>query len=277
MPKRNQIERLFVFAQKRFRALSGKLISVRSKSIDTRILINSIPKAGTNLAERAIELLPWTRPKGFRTLMDWHGSSSRIVDALCRIQPRQYRVSHIPFCEAYLKPIRHKNIRVIFIIRDPRDVVVSNAKYVTEIDYTHRTHRAMSKFDNENDRLLAVICGIEGLLAPVEQVWKRFLGWMSAPNTLLVRFEDLIGPKGGGDEARQIETVRAILRHLGIDPNSEIVSRVTDSVYSPDVSTFRQGRIGNWKDHFGEIHKAEFKQRTGSLLLDLGYEQSFDW
>ena len=35
--------------------------------------------------------------------------------------------------------------------------------------------------------------------------------------------------------------------------------------------------IGQWKEYFTEKHKKEFKKEAGKLLIDLGYEEDFDW
>ena len=39
----------------------------------------------------------------------------------------------------------------------------------------------------------------------------------------------------------------------------------------------RKGVAGDWKNHFEEKHKQLFKEKYGSLLVQLGYEQNNDW
>lgn len=43
------------------------------------------------------------------------------------------------------------------------------------------------------------------------------------------------------------------------------------------TSTFRKGTIGNWYDQFSDEHKQAFKNVTGDLLIDLGYEPNNNW
>lgn len=39
----------------------------------------------------------------------------------------------------------------------------------------------------------------------------------------------------------------------------------------------RKGVPGDWKNHFEEEHRTHFKERYGSLLVKLGYEQDTNW
>jgi hypothetical protein len=43
------------------------------------------------------------------------------------------------------------------------------------------------------------------------------------------------------------------------------------------TQTFRRGQIGGWRQHFKPEHIAAFKDVTGDLVVNLGYELSLDW
>ena len=43
------------------------------------------------------------------------------------------------------------------------------------------------------------------------------------------------------------------------------------------TSTFRKGQIGNWKNIFGRAEIDLFKELTGNLLIELGYEKTKNW
>ena len=90
-----------------------------------------------------------------------------------------------------------------------------------------------------------------------------------------MRFEDFI-------TARQ-ETLHGIVSYLqergleiSVTPAQalEILSAAINPQRSP---TFRRGKIGSWRDHFTAEHKRTFKEVAGDLLIQLGYEQDFDW
>ena len=42
-------------------------------------------------------------------------------------------------------------------------------------------------------------------------------------------------------------------------------------------SHYRNGKRGDWKNHFTEKHKTVFKEKYGDLLIKLGYETDYDW
>jgi hypothetical protein len=44
-----------------------------------------------------------------------------------------------------------------------------------------------------------------------------------------------------------------------------------------ETSHYRRGVPGDWKNHFGEEHKAYFKQKYKGLLIQLGYENDINW
>jgi hypothetical protein len=42
-------------------------------------------------------------------------------------------------------------------------------------------------------------------------------------------------------------------------------------------SHYRKGISGDWRNHFSDAHKKEFKERFGQMLIDLGYERNSEW
>ena len=45
----------------------------------------------------------------------------------------------------------------------------------------------------------------------------------------------------------------------------------------PNLSFFRKGIVGDWKNVFEPKHILKFKQEANEMLLRLGYEDSPDW
>ena len=58
--------------------------------------------------------------------------------------------------------------------------------------------------------------------------------------------------------------------------NYEQIQKISNELFGGTI-TFWNGKINNWKVHFSEDHKKEFKQIAGNLLIELGYENSTDW
>jgi sulfotransferase 6B1 len=57
----------------------------------------------------------------------------------------------------------------------------------------------------------------------------------------------------------------------------QAVQQVIEAVQPKKSPTFRKGRSGEWRNYFKEEHKQQFKQVTGDLLVQMGYEQDDNW
>ena len=92
-----------------------------------------------------------------------------------------------------------------------------------------------------------------------------------------VLFEDLVGEKGGGSKESQLEVIKAIVKHLDISlTEKEIQENVIDKLFG-GTGTFREGKIGAWKNYFTPEHKKLFKLYGGEMLIKLGYEKDLNW
>ena len=104
------------------------------------------------------------------------------------------------------------NCKVLFIYRDLRDVAVSHARWVTKEEriFLHDIYQRHSSFD---EQLMSSIKGVplgSPLGSNVSQPdigsdFARWRGWINDPNTLAVKFEDLVGERGGGSETKSGE------------------------------------------------------------------------
>ena len=281
----------FIFATQHLKEkLIDRLSKRQSKSL---ILCNSFPKSGTHLLYQILYSIPG--------LQKWNDIAS--VQALCGIMntPNHLRWkigsaphnsivrSHLMYCQEILSILQEFNCQVLFIYRDLRDVAVSHARWVTKEEriFLHDIYRQYSSFD---EQLMSSIKGVplgspygSNVSQPdIGSDFSRWQGWIDAPNTLAVKFEDLVGERGGGSETKRLELVAQILDYLRVDlTSSEIASQFGSCVLNPEEShTFNKGgkgSIGGWKTAFKEVHKQEFKKVAGQTLIDLGYESDLNW
>ncbi len=96
---------------------------------------------------------------------------------------------------------------------------------------------------------------------------------MNTPGVLTIRFEDLVGEKGGGSRERQIRTLKNIAEYLEVPVSQEILGYVADNLFGGG-GTFRKGQINGWKTQFNEKNKTLVHQVLGEELYELGY---CDW
>jgi len=166
-----------------------------------------------------------------------------------------------------------------FIYRDPRDLLVSQVYYATEIYEEHALHEYYNRLPNMDERLKAVIQGIhedEKANRPgIADQYARFIAWLDFPAVMPVRFEDLI--------QNRPQTINAMLDHLETTgykiplDRQAAIEKIMHAIDPKRSPTFRKGVVGDWRSHFTEEHKCLFKATAGDLLIQLGYEKNNDW
>jgi sulfotransferase 6B1 len=235
------------------------------------VLCVSIPKAGTHLLERALCLHPRLYRKLLPTLSNaslqrWGG----LDGLLAKVRPGQVIASHLRFDTAFLDALERRHVPVIFLVRDPRDLVISQVNYVAR-RADHRFSRVFAQKEGFRDRLELAIAGDpQHHLRSVGERLEVYAGWLRS-SALVVRFEDLVGPGGGGEASLQADTVRAIYRHIGMPIGEEFVGRICGRLFSSDSPTFRRGAIGQWQDLFDDELAALFERTAGDMMRAYGY------
>ncbi|MEU8243609.1 sulfotransferase domain-containing protein [Actinoplanes missouriensis] len=170
------------------------------------------------------------------------------------------------------KPERY---RAFFVMRDPRDMVVSS--YFS----TRDSHGPMGDV-LEVRKVLRELPKKEGMLYLIDDLAKKgrfnaLRSWVLAPEDeaiRLIRYEDLTGP-------RQTEEIDQLMRHCGIAiprPDLETLldrysfARMNDRQGGGTVSHYRKGEAGDWQNHFDDDIQEAFQKAAGARLVErLGY------
>jgi sulfotransferase 6B1 len=243
----------------------------------TRVLQNSVPKCGTYLLRRTLDLVG-LRPSNAVAV---NPSADQLLDGLA-CHRGMAQVAHVPANPGAVAAVRQTGARVLLITRDPRDQAVSHAFHYR----THEEHQLHRYFRDHlqdfDDALMAVIRGFgpgpQSQLPDVDSFFRAFLPWRDLPETYWTTYERLVGPRGGGSSADQKVEVAAILSHLGFPlAATTVAALLAGRVYSEHSPTFRCGQQGQWRQYFKPRHVQAFKEIAGRLLIELGYESSLDW
>jgi hypothetical protein len=64
---------------------------------------------------------------------------------------------------------------------------------------------------------------------------------------------------------------------LGDDQVEAIIAAMQASADAGTSPTFRQSKIGAWREEFDATTKKVFKAVAGDLLIEMGYEAGDDW
>lgn len=162
--------------------------------------------------------------------------------------------------------------RVIYLVRDGRDVMVSYYDYETK-------HR---RFDGSFQDFMLASQLPYGRWADHVQSW---LNVRERTDLLVVRYEDLLQDTG--------PELERMTRFVGISSTPDTLERavrlsVFDQMqkleetrgrpYGDTAYRFvRRGTAGQWDNEFDEEARAIFKSQANSQLLELGYVDSADW
>jgi hypothetical protein len=247
-----------------------------------RVLANSLPKSGTHLVTALLDRLPDMRYSGHHLTAydvtrngttDWTALRRRLAS----VRTGQYVSAHLPAWPELFEMLGELGYRCLFAVRDPRDAAVSDMHYIMRFPQ-HPLHDRLRAMPSDDERLTAVITGMGGeraglpLLESMPERLDAYLGWLGAPATRPVRFERLVGSRGGGDAGTQHREIAEIAQHVGRPLTPAQVAEVAAAVWSPGSSTFRRGAIGDWVEHFTDEHRALVARLAGRQLAALGYE-----
>lgn len=252
-----------------------------------RVIANSIPKAGTHLLMSTLDAVPGLRFSGMHfgygelTSPEEVSARRRLADldkAIGRLGTAQYMMGHIRCRPEVVALLAARGCRNLVCIRDPRDIALSWAMFLKS-NTRHPLHaRLMATYPDFDDLLQVVITGAPSgqnggpngpELPSLSNHLDRYLGWLDEPDSCVVRYEDLIGPRGGGSEDAQLAAVERILQFIGAAKAEQ--AAVADSVYSTTSATFRRGQIGSWRAEMPARHQALIQERCGDQLQALGY------
>jgi hypothetical protein len=165
-----------------------------------------------------------------------------------------------------------------FIYRDPRDMLVSQVFFATDMNEEHGMHEYYKSLPDFGERLSVAIAGLDqdGLyMVNVRQRYASVFEWLEQPNVMCLRFEDLINNRDATLEA-MLDEVESIGYKIPI-PRQKALAILVEEIQPKKSHTFRSGRTGGWKEHFTDAHKNLFKDVAGDLLVRLGYEADNDW
>lgn len=165
-----------------------------------------------------------------------------------------------------------------FIYRDPRDLLVSQVHYATDMYDEHGMHAFYQSLPDFAARLSAAITGVDRDGAKMVSVRQRYEGvfeWLAQPEVLCLRFEQFIDER----EAALCAMLDHVERtgYVIPTPRDRCLAILGDAIQPKKSHTFRSGKTGGWREHFTDEHKRLFKDVAGDLLVRLGYEPNNDW
>jgi len=178
------------------------------------------------------------------------------------------------------------NYKAFWVMRDPRDLIIS--RYFSQ-KYSHIILNPHQKKEREFLNDVSIEEGlryfIEAIPSRHQPLYFSMINWLKStdnPAVIICKYEDLIGND-------QLNSFKVIFRHCGIDiSDSELAKLLKNHSFEHlakgrkqgtenQLSHYRKGIVGDWKNYFTNDNKKLFKRLAGQMLIDLRYERNNNW
>jgi hypothetical protein len=262
-----------------------------------KAIVNSLPKAGTNLVAKCLTLFGYeekahlgagmlqTDRRGWLRRFAWiplgHGYmvgidspvvvGRRIVKRILNeLADGEFITAHVGYTADILIDSIENGLEPIVVIRDPRAVLNSFVHYVAA-EKRHAFHRVFSELPQE-ERFLKALDGVSNGRNRLQPFRQRLLAldpWLSEKGVLRLRFEDLVGSHGGASDEAQRETLEALGTRLRVAQAD--VDDVAKRLFGPGRATFRLGRVDAWKSEMPTRIRQLVESQCGDIIAAWGY------
>jgi hypothetical protein len=165
--------------------------------------------------------------------------------------------------------VAHAGISTIFVTRDPRDVLVSMLNFSRKRQLPTHVSKMIEPLGDE-EALLLLIEGRDKLV-PFATYFDSYRDWVSARGVTVFRFENLIGPRGGGALERQDETCAKLANLAGFDAADPAVAKAQAKMFNEQAGTFFKGQIGAWREAFTPAVQRAYDAHAAWLGPRWGY------
>jgi hypothetical protein len=171
---------------------------------------------------------------------------------------------HLSYVPEYADVFERTNTKVLFNIRDPRDVVVAEYENALRKFEQGDMMPLWNFYDSEKgEYLYSSDDPIAELIVLAAARWPRWLGWLDHDFVKPVKYEDL--------RLRTRETVEEIIEWLGGMGCSDANTMAKNAIPKPGNPTFRKGSPGEWKTAFTLRHIELADEMLGGIIKRLGY------
>jgi hypothetical protein len=244
----------------------GVVVAPRTRhAFDARpLFLISIPKAGTHLLyaladafgyDAGIICPEWPKPRHWYCV-EYSNSHTRATDFFVdTVRRSPFGNRHHAFATS----------PALFIYRNPLDILVSEAHYY------HRDGNAIFggylKNRSFEERLLTLIDD-PWLFGTLRDRMAGFVPWLEFPNVVPVSFEELVGARGGGDDAVQRRLIWSLQLKLHVPGNPDAFA---SQVFDPESATFNAGQIASHREKLGERARNRFLELPQDFMRALGY------
>jgi hypothetical protein len=247
---------------------------------------NAKPKSGSHLLLQVLRGLERVMPITFvaadpiRTVTKQgrRREPAEIIDDLKRIPPGVVGWGYLDPTPENVGFLCQPDRATFFLYRDPRDLLVSQVFFATDMYEEHGMHAYYKSLPDFGARLNVAITGIDqdGLkMVSVRQRYAGVLQWLKTDHVCCLRYEDFMDRRLWALES-MLDAIQATGYRIPVS-RAEALTALEQAIQPARSRTFRAGRPGGWREYFTPAHKRLFLDKAGDLLVQLGYEDGSDW
>lgn len=263
------IIRYYKLVNKNVRILTHGLCakSIYGRLTGPKVLVNSVPKAGTNLLQELMQNIPIMRGRITRTFSLKNGEKY-LVNQLSNIKKGQCVPAHISYNAEIDRAMGKLGIRHILIIRDFRDVILSNIKYLDGIHKSHPHNLVFAKLTTLDEKIDACLNGVpEVKMMAWPVLINRYRSWLNSDKVLVVHYENLVSKNKKVSE----DEIGRIVEYIGIH-NDVDVAMIRKNMFNPRGLTFNAPGVAKWENGFAPYQISKLNEALGDELNFYGYE-----
>jgi len=250
-------------------------------------VINSIPKAGTHLIASVLSRVPGIKFSG--QFITHHFASTqfarlegefpeydevRLDRAVKKIRAGTFGNCHLYYDEYTRGLLTSSAVSALFMIRDPRDILVSQLNYLEQFrGHPHHRH-LMSEYPMRTERLDALINGWEpngplsgqAGMADFGTRLRAFKGWSNAIPTF--KFEEFTSTP---DREGLDHSLRRLLQAAGLAAFCDVES-VRAGIGDKWSATLHKATTGGWRDVLSPRQASRIAELAGDYFTEYGYK-----
>jgi hypothetical protein len=267
-----------------------------------RVLLTTIPKCGKNVLVSFLSGLGLTRQHGgtdgfeaathvqARWYIQQHGDPAhhdpqgflswtapafeRVLDGLAAMPDNTYLHGHFVFDAELHRRTREAGISIVFLYRDPRAALPSLAHFLLDRNEPATLARRLPSRDL--GAALRFLVDGDAEAPPFADFYTPYEGWKDAEDVIVVRFEDIIGPRGGGSLGVQLGVLTPLAERIGWSGDPSRLATAIGGTFNPGAGTFRRGTIDGWRDDLRELRGTVQWERVRALARRWGYVDSLE-
>ena len=253
------------------------------------IFVAGYPKSGTTWVENFISNIPGYSPRilnGSRDMIRHHHLPKDAFNKIPNYGYSAIKTHILPYSKNIDVLIQAGINKVVVMYRDPRDIAISQYYHVLKENPWLASDQFYEDYTKMN-KSSAIQHSIDMVLFDYDS-WVK--GWLSVEKNnsdidcMVIKYEDL--------RLNSTQIFKKLLFFYGIELEDNLFNKMfissdkkistnfidTFTSLNPGTkSTKRKGQEGEWKMEMNSEHKKYFKDKAGDLLIELGYEDDYDW